>query len=131
MGCGRSQPTSKHVPMNVFLVLAWCGKEGSQQKAETHPWGRVSAFQVEESLHEGKGKGASKNQKHAHKGMFLVFELRKACRHQKHVHVDAFLVSARGERLGRVSLDRRELGRCGWPPKTENTPRWACFSLCS
>ena len=82
-------------------------------------------------LYEGKGKGASENQKHAHKGMFLVFELRKACEHQKRVCIDAFLVSTRGERLGWVLLDRRELERCGRLLKTENTPRWACFLLCS
>src|SRR5438445_44387 len=53
-GCGRSQPTSNRVPVDMFPMLAWWGKKRSQQKAETCPHGCVSAFQVEESLRTTK-----------------------------------------------------------------------------
>ena len=45
--------------------------------------------------------------------MFLIFELRKACRQQKHVHMDAFLLSTGVGSLGWAACVVVACGRVG------------------
>src|SRR5438445_7218160 len=97
VGKGREPTKSRNMPMGACFCFSSGGEPADNKNA--------SMWMCFCCPHEGRER-----------------EPAKACGHQKHICVDTFLVSARGERLGWVSLDRRELGRCGRPLKTENMP---------